>query len=83
MFTPDELAFYQENGYIVARGLLASGEAADLRRECHELAERLGMQQNMDATWGSAREAMPKLKTPKSCTATMCSFIPPRFRACL
>lgn len=65
MLTPDELAFYQENGYVVARGLLSREEAAELRRECHELAERLGAQQNMDATWGSAREALPDAKDTK------------------
>ena len=63
--TPDELAFYHENGYFVARGLLSPAEAADLRRECHELIARLSAHQSMDATWGSAREAVPGAKDTK------------------
>ena len=81
MLTPDDLAFYHENGYFVARGLFTPQEAAEMRRECHELAERLGEQHNMDATWGSAREALPNAKDTKSCTAIMCSSIPPPFSA--
>ena len=59
MLTPEELAFYRENGYILVKGLLNAEEAATLRQECHDLAERLSIHKNMDATWGSAREAVP------------------------
>lgn len=60
--TADELAFYHENGYVVVRGLLTPEEAAGLRAECHALAERLSAKESIDATWGSAREAVPEAK---------------------
>src|SRR5579884_3064607 len=56
--TDEQLAFYRENGYILIKGLLSPQEAADYRRECHELAERLSQARNIDATWGSAREGV-------------------------
>lgn len=56
MATNELLAFYAENGYLLVKGLLSREEAAFYRRECHELAERLSAQRNIDATWGSARQ---------------------------
>jgi phytanoyl-CoA hydroxylase len=58
MLTPEQLAFYRENGYILVEGLLTKEEAARYRQECHDLADRLGTQRNIDATWGSARAAV-------------------------
>ncbi|MCS6775147.1 MAG: phytanoyl-CoA dioxygenase family protein [Chloroherpetonaceae bacterium] len=58
MLTPEQLAFYRENGYLLVKGLLTPEEAAFYRRECHELAERLSTQANIDATWNSAREGV-------------------------
>jgi ectoine hydroxylase-related dioxygenase (phytanoyl-CoA dioxygenase family) len=55
MLTHEQQAFYEENGYLLVKGLLSRDEAAMYRRECHELAERLSAQRNIDATWGSAR----------------------------
>ncbi len=63
--TPEELASYHENGYFAARGLLTLPEAADLRRECHELAARLSAQKNIDSTWGAARQAVPGIQDTK------------------
>ena len=40
------------------KGLLTKQEAADYRAECHALAERLSARHSIDATWGSAREAI-------------------------
>ena len=54
MLTEEQKAFYRENGYVVARGLLTPGEAADYRREAHTLAARLAERRSIDATWGSA-----------------------------
>src|SRR5689334_15592971 len=65
MLTQDQLDFYHENGYVLAKGLLRPDEAAEYRRECHDLAERLSKHQNMDATWGSAREAVEEAKDTK------------------
>jgi len=58
MLSQDQVAFYRQNGYVLVPGLLSAEEAATLRRECHELAERLSRHQNIDATWGSARQAV-------------------------
>ena len=55
MLTPEQLAFYQENGYILVKGVLSKEEAQVYRQECHSLAERLGQGKDIDATWGSAR----------------------------
>lgn len=63
--TPKQLDFYQDNGYLLVEGLLKPEEAAELRRECHELAERLSAHKNIDATWGSAREAVAEAKDTK------------------
>jgi len=54
--TPDQLASYHENGYLLVEGLLDQDEAAALRRESHALIERLAARTEIDATWGSARE---------------------------
>lgn len=58
MLTSEQLAFYHENGYLLVKGLLTGEEALAYRAECHALADRLGRQQSIDATWGSAREAV-------------------------
>src|SRR5262245_2749198 len=59
MLTESQLASYRENGYLLVEGLISQQEAAGLRRECHDLAARLSAQSNLDATWGSAGEAVP------------------------
>jgi ectoine hydroxylase-related dioxygenase (phytanoyl-CoA dioxygenase family) len=59
MLTPEQLSFYQENGYLLVKGMFSRTEAAALRQETHDLAARLAAFQNIDATWGSARESVP------------------------
>lgn len=56
MLSHEQIAFYQENGYVVVPGLLSSNEAAAYRRETHALMERLSARRNVDATWGSAKD---------------------------
>lgn len=65
MLTHEQLAFYQENGYILVQGLFSPEEAAHLRQECHALAERLSAHRDIDATWGSARTAVAEAKATK------------------
>jgi phytanoyl-CoA hydroxylase len=65
MLTQEQRAFYKENGYLLVEGLVSRSEADELRRECHELAERLSAHANIDATWGSAREAVMQAKDTK------------------
>ncbi len=65
MLTSEQLAFYQENGYLLVEGVLSREEAACYRQELHDLAERLQARQSIDATWGSAREAVAEAKDTK------------------
>jgi ectoine hydroxylase-related dioxygenase (phytanoyl-CoA dioxygenase family) len=58
MLTTEQVEFYNENGYLLVSGVFSAEEAAGLRRETHELAERLQKIRSIDATWGSAREAV-------------------------
>ena len=53
--SPEQKAFYQDNGYVLCRGLFSSQEAAQLRREAHELAERLKRIRNIDAAWSTVK----------------------------
>ncbi|GCE25705.1 protein involved in biosynthesis of mitomycin antibiotics/polyketide fumonisin [Dictyobacter alpinus] len=55
MLNAEQQAFYQENGYILVKGVLTKEEAQAYRQECHSLAERLSKEKDIDATWGSAR----------------------------
>lgn len=65
MLTDEQIAFYRDNGYLLVKGLFTKEEAAELRSECHALAARLsGHGHDMDATWGSAREAVPTAEKP-------------------
>lgn len=56
MLTQDERAFYDENGYILVKGVLTRDEASELRNEAHALMDRLSASSNLEATWGSARQ---------------------------
>lgn len=62
MVTHEQIASYEENGYLLVKGLFSRDEAAAWRLECHALAERLSAHHSIDATWGSARESV-KQKT--------------------
>jgi ectoine hydroxylase-related dioxygenase (phytanoyl-CoA dioxygenase family) len=54
--TGEQRAFYEENGYILVKGLLSREEAAEYRREAHELIGRLQERNaRLEATWASAR----------------------------
>jgi phytanoyl-CoA hydroxylase len=57
MLTHEQIVFYEENGYLLVKGIFSRDEAAVWRQECHELAERLAAHHSIDATWGSARES--------------------------
>ena len=55
MLSPEQIQFFQDNGYLLVKGLLSRDEAAQMRRETHELAERMDAAGQKDATWGSAK----------------------------
>ncbi|WP_214102775.1 phytanoyl-CoA dioxygenase family protein [Acrocarpospora catenulata] len=75
--------FYQENGYLLVKGLLTKEEAAAYRAECHALLARL---RPVDPTWGSARALTPTATELRHChDAQFCSaafarlMLDPRF----
>ena len=51
----EQVEQYREQGALLLKGVLPRGEAAELRREAHDLIDRLQSRQQIDATWGSAR----------------------------
>jgi phytanoyl-CoA hydroxylase len=63
----EQFAFYQENGYLLVEGLLSREEAESLRRECHELIDRLSAHRDVDATWGSARQRVKERTVLQHC----------------
>jgi len=54
--TEAQVSAYSHDGYIHLPKVFTQGEADDLRRESHELIERLTRTQSVDATWASARD---------------------------
>jgi ectoine hydroxylase-related dioxygenase (phytanoyl-CoA dioxygenase family) len=55
MLTPEQINFYQDNGYILLKSVFTPDEAAAYRAEGHALIERLAAQRSVEATWGSAK----------------------------
>jgi hypothetical protein len=62
ILSPEQVAFYNENGFVLAPALFTPEEAERLRCETQALAERLMEHRNIDATWGSAREMEEKAR---------------------
>jgi phytanoyl-CoA hydroxylase len=54
--TREQLQFYRDNGYLLLKNVFTKAEAAEFRRECHALADRLARHASIDATWNSARQ---------------------------
>lgn len=53
--TSSQQQFYADNGYVLVKGVFTREEAAEFRREAHELIARLAPLQDYDATWASIR----------------------------
>lgn len=49
---------FHADGFCLVPNLISSAEAAELRTEMHDLADRLSRNYEIDATWGSARAGM-------------------------
>ncbi|MBZ0298457.1 MAG: phytanoyl-CoA dioxygenase family protein [Anaerolineae bacterium] len=56
MLTPEQIQFYQDNGYLLVKGMFSKEEAAAFRLEGHDLIERIYQTETVDATWGGARQ---------------------------
>lgn len=66
--SPEQVAFYREQGYLLMPGVLPPDEAQVLREEAHALIQRLaevrGGEENLNAAWGSSKalaDLPPKL----------------------
>ncbi len=56
VLTTDQIDFYNENGYLLVKGLYTADEAAQCRQEAHALIDRLARVKSVEATWKSAEE---------------------------
>jgi ectoine hydroxylase-related dioxygenase (phytanoyl-CoA dioxygenase family) len=56
MLAQDQIDFYQENGYLLVKGMFTREEAAAFRAEAHALIDRLRQTHDVEATWDSAKE---------------------------
>lgn len=65
MLSQEQMAFYQDNGYILVKQLFTKEEMADYRQESHALIQRLSARQNVDATWQSARATIATAQDTK------------------
>lgn len=65
MLSDEQRAFYQENGYVLVKGMFTKDEMAFYRQRLHDLAHRLYVESNRgsDATWGAARSYVEGGKT--------------------
>jgi ectoine hydroxylase-related dioxygenase (phytanoyl-CoA dioxygenase family) len=62
--TPQQKAFYDQNGYIHVPSVITPTEAAHYRQEIHDLASRLrDLGAGIDATWSSVRQKDPAKQT--------------------
>src|SRR5207245_8244532 len=43
--------FYEENGYLLVKGVLSPDECTARRQELHDLSERLRAKKDINATW--------------------------------
>ncbi|KAH8800265.1 phytanoyl-CoA dioxygenase [Xylogone sp. PMI_703] len=55
MLTADQIKFFDDNGFLLVKGLLSRKEAAKYRKSLRSLFDRIDSKQ-VDATWGSAGE---------------------------
>jgi phytanoyl-CoA hydroxylase len=61
--TAEQKKFYDDNGYVLVKGVISKEEAAACRAELHDLAERLQKIKSIDATWATVRSNEPAKKT--------------------
>jgi len=62
-----DVDFYADQGYLFCPGILTPQEAANLRKESHDLADRLSKKGNIDATWSGAKAMVAEKTTILHC----------------
>ncbi|MEO0248587.1 MAG: phytanoyl-CoA dioxygenase family protein [candidate division WOR-3 bacterium] len=67
--TPDQIAFYHENGYLLLKDVFAPEEIAFLREESHRLIQRLREVEGerVNAAWGSAAKVTDQARIVWHC----------------
>src|SRR4051812_45540437 len=62
--TPEEQRrFYEEQGYLLVKGVLPRHECSALRQELHDLAARLQAKKDINATWRGSHLTQEDLAT--------------------
>jgi hypothetical protein len=56
MLSHEQIQFYNDNGYLLVKGVFTKAEAAAFRQEGRELIQRIYENETQDATWGGARQ---------------------------
>lgn len=56
MLTAEQKQFYDDNGYLLVKGMFSREEAETFRQEGHALIDRIYQTETVDATWGGARQ---------------------------
>lgn len=56
MLTPEQVTFYQENGYLLVKGMFTQAECSRWREEGTALINRVNSITHNDPTWRGARE---------------------------
>ena len=56
MLSQEQIQFYNDNGYLLVKGVFTKEEAAAFRAEGHALINRIYQTEDVDATWGGARQ---------------------------
>ena len=62
MLTAEQKQFYQDNGYLLVKGIFSKEEAEAYRQEGRALIDRIYQTETVDATWGGARQ-LTEVKT--------------------
>ncbi|PQV65290.1 Ectoine hydroxylase-related dioxygenase, phytanoyl-CoA dioxygenase (PhyH) family [Abditibacterium utsteinense] len=67
MLNPQQIEFFQENGFLLVEGLLSPEEAAHYRLAAHDLAARIYADGQKDATWASAKSVSGQQTSLQHC----------------
>ena len=63
----EQVAFYQENGYLLVKSLFSREEAARFRQAGHDLMARIYAAGQGDASWGSGKSLSDKATALQHC----------------
>ena len=67
LLSDEQVAFFQENGYLLVKGLFSRDEAQSYRQSTHDLAARIYAAGQSDATWASGKAISGKATALQHC----------------